>query len=212
MVQMYSCRHPAYHLSNLKPLIKGAVREFMWSNYLRAPFNKILQEDPPSLDIPTELFLPHVIGKPVQKHAAETGMLRPVRRVLRSFLWLTTWSTMFRVGTAEHLHLSTHDQSRMGQTFLFQSREEDSIPLATYGCRIKSAEPFQSSASSSGVSPCIDVLQTAKVRKTQSSSAAWRVFRTTGLLTPGSMASSLLSYSRLLETSHVKSAMLRCCP
>jgi hypothetical protein len=75
----------------LKPLITGAVREFMRINYLQEPLNKSLEKlkDPPSLHFPTELVLPHIVGKPVQEYSAEEGMLSPANDVLRSFLGLT---------------------------------------------------------------------------------------------------------------------------
>ncbi|KAG0653588.1 hypothetical protein C6P46_002391 [Rhodotorula mucilaginosa] len=62
----------------LKPLITGAVREFMRINYLQEPLNKSLEKlkDPPSLHFPTELVLPHIVGKPVQEYSAEEVTLQ----------------------------------------------------------------------------------------------------------------------------------------
>lgn len=60
----------------LKPLITGAVREFMLLNYLHPPFHDGLQHNPPSLRVPTDLFLPHLLGRPVERQATETASKR----------------------------------------------------------------------------------------------------------------------------------------
>lgn len=63
----------------------------MLFNYIKKPLNKSLEklEKPPSLNIPTELVLPHIVGRPVQQYSAEKGVLCPANVVLGSFLWLT---------------------------------------------------------------------------------------------------------------------------